>query len=448
MRFIGTRDTLILFLGDLLIFVLALYFSLSLRHFRLPSWPEITSHLLPFLILFLVWIVFFYIAGLYEKKTLLFRQSLPSLLFKTQTSNILTAVLFFYFIPYFGITPKSILFIYLVVSSSLIVLWRFYSYSLSRSREAEKAVIIGEDPEMQDVYQTISDSNRFSINFLRTISAQELVDNQEVVNLIEYINQQNITLVVIDLQNEKISNALPKLYRLLFNQVTFIDFQRLYMELFDRVPLSSGYQWVLERLSIRQSLIYDSLKRFMDLVLATFLGIFTVLLLPLVALVIKLEDSGPVFIFQKRVGRNNRVIRIVKFRTMTTDDQGKDDLKEKNHITKFGSFLRKTRIDELPQVWNVLKGDLSLIGPRPELPELVEQYEINIPYYTARHLVNPGLSGWAQIYHETPPKRDLDITETERKLSYDLFYLVNRSFWLDVSIALKTIKALLSRSGR
>ena len=448
MRFIGARDAVILFLGDLSVFVLALYLSLSIRHLELSGFSQISDHFLPFLILFVVWIMVFYIAGLYEKKTLLFRQSLPVLLFKTQSFNVLVAVLFFYFIPYFGITPKSILFIYLIVSTLLVILWRFYSYSVFRYGSVERAVIIGEDPEMQEIYQAIHNSNRFSIDFLRTISSRELESESSVHDLVHYINRQGVTLVVIDLQNQNISNTLPGLYKLLFNRVTFIDFQRLYMDLFDRVPLSSGYHWVLERLSVRQSLVYDSLKRMMDILLSLPLAVFTVLFLPLIALVIKLEDHGPVFILQRRVGLNNRIIKIVKFRTMTCDDEGRDDLKGKNRITKFGSFLRKTRIDELPQVWNVLKGDLSLIGPRPELPELADRYGSCIPYYNARHLITPGLSGWAQLYHETPPKRDLDVVETERKLSYDLFYLVNRSFWLDISIALKTIKALLSRSGR
>jgi lipopolysaccharide/colanic/teichoic acid biosynthesis glycosyltransferase len=117
------------------------------------------------------------------------------------------------------------------------------------------------------------------------------------------------------------------------------------------------------------------------------------------------------------------------------------------HITRVGKFLRTTRIDELPQLWNVFRGDLSLIGPRPELPELVKLYEKEIPYYNIRHLLKPGLSGWAQLYHKNHPHYRPDVSETRVKLSYDLYYIKNRSLLLDLKIALKTIKTLLSRSG-
>ncbi len=112
-----------------------------------------------------------------------------------------------------------------------------------------------------------------------------------------------------------------------------------------------------------------------------------------------------------------------------------------------GNILRKTRIDELPQLWNVLVGDISLIGPRPELPTGVAIYDKEIPYYNIRHLIKPGLSGWAQIHQENHPHHGAEVNLTREKLTYDIYYIKNHSFWLDIKIALKTIKALLSRTG-
>ena len=132
---------------------------------------------------------------------------------------------------------------------------------------------------------------------------------------------------------------------------------------------------------------------------------------------------------------------------MAFDDGGVESLGVKNYVTKIGKFLRKTRIDELPQLWNVLFGTISLIGPRPELPELVKVYGEQISYYNIRHLIKPGLSGWAQIYHEAHPHHHTDVEETCVKLSYDLYYIKNRSFLLDLKITLKTIKTLLQRTG-
>ena len=121
---------------------------------------------------------------------------------------------------------------------------------------------------------------------------------------------------------------------------------------------------------------------------------------------------------------------------------------EKEKITPVGLFLRKTRIDELPQLINVLRGDISLIGPRPELPDLARVYERDIPFYNTRHLITPGLSGWAQLYQKEPPKfKMVGYDATKTKLSYDLYYIKNRSAFLDIKITLKTIKTLLSRSG-
>ncbi|TRZ52318.1 hypothetical protein D4R99_02950 [bacterium] len=160
-----------------------------------------------------------------------------------------------------------------------------------------------------------------------------------------------------------------------------------------------------------------------------------------------MDDGGKIFSHQDRIGKGNSIIHLLKFRTMTRDDGGVWGEGE-NKVTRVGDFLRKTRIDELPQLWNVLWGSISLIGPRPEFPDPVKQYAAEVPYYNIRHLIKPGLSGWAQIYHENHPHHGIDIQETKNKLSYDLYYIKNRSIMLDLKIALLTIKTLLMRVGK
>jgi len=185
----------------------------------------------------------------------------------------------------------------------------------------------------------------------------------------------------------------------------------------------------------------------MDIMIGFMLGVFSLALYPFVYLAIKLDDGGKVFILQRRVGRNNNTIKLLKFRTMDFDDEGKWETGAVNNVTRVGEFLRKTRVDELPQLWNVLGGSISLVGPRPEFPEPAHHYNKEIPYYNIRYLIKPGLSGWAQILHENHPHHGTDIEETTIKLSYDLYYVKNRSVTLDLQIALKTVKTLLSRSG-
>ena len=163
-------------------------------------------------------------------------------------------------------------------------------------------------------------------------------------------------------------------------------------------------------------------------------GIVSLIFYPFVYILIKLDDGGSIYFEQERIGKNNKIIKIKKFRSMSQNGD--------NKITRVGKWLRALRIDELPQLWSVLVGDISMIGPRPEIPSLVKHYEEKISYYNIRHLIKPGLSGWAQLYHSDPPKVNADADKTRRKLSYDLYYIKNRSFMLDFKIALKTIKAL------
>jgi len=185
----------------------------------------------------------------------------------------------------------------------------------------------------------------------------------------------------------------------------------------------------------------------MDVIISLPLALLSLIFYPFVFLAIKMDDGGEIFIRQSRIGQDNKHVEIIKFRSMSGLDEGEEVLKSRRVVTKVGTFLRKSRIDELPQLWNVLKGDISLIGPRPEIPALALKYEEEIPYYNVRHLIKPGLSGWAQIYHNNHPHHGTDFSETKMKLSYDLYYIKNRSFFLDLKIALKTIKALLSRTG-
>jgi lipopolysaccharide/colanic/teichoic acid biosynthesis glycosyltransferase len=219
---------------------------------------------------------------------------------------------------------------------------------------------------------------------------------------------------------------------------------KIYEDIFDRVPLSLvRYNWFLENISTETRLAYDFLKRVMDLFLSISLGLVSLIFYPITYVAVKLDDKGSIFFTQERIGQNNKIFKVWKFRSMseTADESGK------KYVTKAGKWVRTLRIDELPQLWNVIVGDMSMIGPRPELPELVKLYEAEIPYYDIRHLIKPGLSGWAQLYHTDPPKVVADSDKTRRKLSYDLYYIKNRSFMLDLKIALKTLKALLSRSG-
>lgn len=216
-----------------------------------------------------------------------------------------------------------------------------------------------------------------------------------------------------------------------------------------------GERWLVEHAatSLSNRRTYDFTKRVLDVIVATIGAVISLVFYPFVIAAIKLEDDGPIFITQKRVGMNGGSASIIKFRSMSGNDSGNyvntgATSGTRLRITRVGNFLRKSRIDELPQFWNVIRGDLSLVGPRPELPSLAAIYEKEIPYYNARHLVKPGLFGWAQIYHEAHPHHMVATEDTRDKLSYDLYYIKNRSLMLDIKIVLRTLDILMKRSGR
>jgi lipopolysaccharide/colanic/teichoic acid biosynthesis glycosyltransferase len=260
-------------------------------------------------------------------------------------------------------------------------------------------------------------------------------------------------VIVADLHNPIVEDAMPFLYSLIFSGVQVVDAGRLYESVFDRIPLSMiKERWLVVNAggTVGTRRAYEILKRLMDIVVASIVGIFSLLIYPFVYLAIKLDDKGEVFIIQERIGKNGKIIRIAKFRSMTASDGGAyhgNGGRSQLKVTRVGKFIRMTRIDELPQLWSVIKGELSLIGPRPELPALVDVYQKEIPYYNTRHLIKPGLSGWAQIYHRAHPHHAIAVDDTRDKLSYDLYYVKNRSLTLDIKIALQTIKSILSRQG-
>jgi lipopolysaccharide/colanic/teichoic acid biosynthesis glycosyltransferase len=407
----------------------------------------IINHINSFSIIFLVWLLVFFIAGLYEKHTIIFKNKIPSIIFNAQIANSILAVFFFYFIPYFSIAPKTNLFIYLLISFGAMTLWRVYGYPRIGSNKKELALIVGGGEETEEILKEINNNSRYNIFFVSILDSVDSKTFEE--DFLKNVSRDDISSVVLDFDNEKIRNVLPKLNQTLYLSKKFISKEALYQDVFDRVPLSLlSHKWFIENISIDKGFNFNYIKRLMDLVISIPLFVLSLVFYPFVYIALKIEDGGEIFSHQVRVGKKNEPIKLLKFRTMKFNDNGKWQTEGKeNKITKVGSFLRTTRIDELPQLLNVIRGDLSLVGPRPEFPEPVAFYNDKIPYYNMRHLIKPGLSGWAQIYHDNHPHHGTDIFETSVKLSYDLFYIKNRSIILDLKIALRTIKELLSRSG-
>lgn len=437
---------LTLFVGDIFFFTLALWVSLYVRTFTIPSEELFVAHLAPFSLLFIVWVVVFIIAGLYETRSIILqRRAISAALVWAQALNMIIAALFFFFVPVFGIAPKTLLFIYLAVSLILVFLWRVVLYPYLGLQKPENALVVGKGPEVAELVHALRNALHAPTHIAAVIEPEGAPVAGAIKNAIA---EHHPRFIIADFNNPAVAAAFPELYTYLARGIHFIDAMTLYEEVFGRVPLSViDDRWLARNVSRYSYTLYDFFKRIMDIVISAAAGIVSLIAYPFLIVAIKLYDSGPIFYRQIRTGEENQPISMVKFRSMTGTDQGSEMLKTKHTVTPVGKVMRKTRIDEIPQLWSVFKGDMSLIGPRPEFPAMVEEYAKAIPYYNVRHLVRPGLSGWAQLYHDNHPHHGTEVEATREKLSYDLYYIKHRSLVLDLTIALKTIKKLLTRSG-
>ena len=445
-----TRELFILILGDIIIFNVALWLTLLVRYFEIPSVDRLEAHVPPFMTVSSVWLAVFFILGLYDKHTNLLKRLLLSRILYAQIINVFFAGILFFIIP-FGITPKTNLVIYLIISIGLMTSWRLFVVPILSSKQQHKAILIADGAEAIELADEINNNDRYNYYFVRIIDAKTLESTDDFeAKLLKLIEKEKIQLIVADSRSEAIGNFLPVLFDLSFLHFafTFLDFNRLYEDTFDKVPVSCiQYDWFISNISQSKSAIYDAVKRAIDMVGALALLFPAALLFPFAALAIKLEDKGPLFYTTTRIGQYNKLITIYKLRTKNGLDAGDRALKSTLVDTKVGKILRMSRIDELPQLINVLKGDLSFIGPRPEMPALASVYAKEVPYYNARHFLKPGLSGWAQINNFDVPRGGIDVERTKIKLSYDLYYLERRSLLLDVQIALKTLATIIMRTG-
>jgi len=258
---------------------------------------------------------------------------------------------------------------------------------------------------------------------------------------------RDVRIVVMADEKELSEQARGALFSLISLPARFVRLPEFYETVFQKVPVGSiNDLWFLENIDLRSKKPYEAVKRGLDIILSLAGLLVCLPFFPFFAAAICLGSRGPAFFKQTRLGKSGRPFVMRKFRTMRTDfndfsPTGKKDAR----ITRFGGFLRKTRIDELPQMFNILRGEMSIVGPRPERPELAQDLERSIPFYRQRLLVKPGVTGWDQVsgeYHSP------SVEDTYKKLQYDLYYVKNLSPLLDIAILLKTVMTVLMREGR
>jgi exopolysaccharide biosynthesis polyprenyl glycosylphosphotransferase len=429
---------ILLIIPTTMIYGISLWITFLWRYPEGLSPDRLMTHIQLFGFIGVVWLVLYYAFGLLDVKTHRQPIDLITSLIGAHTLGLVVAIVFFYLQPTLIITPRRFLLVDTLCVFILSTIWQFTIRSITKHIAQQKVYFINleqEYRENKDEYEKQAETL-----LIRTISDKELLSLTEKTHR----THQSFIFVVPPTPNFS-TETLELFAHLHAHGATFIRFNDFYEETFRRVYTSNlNDWWLLEHTHRDQSGLYPIIKRFFDILFGGIIGIIFLLTLPFVFLLIKLSDRGKIFFTQTRLSVNGAPFTIYKYRTMREGTPNNTWTADHDpRVTSVGRFLRSTRLDELPQWINILRGDMSLIGPRPEQAGIVEQLKNEVPYFESRHAIRPGLIGWAQLHVYAG-----NAIESKRKLQYDLYYLKNRSFLFDLEILLKTIAHVFFLQGK
>ncbi len=456
----------VLILGDLLMaflsMVIALYYwGLSVRFIdfdliflqeRVPAW----FYLLPF-----IWLLL--LIELYDAQTAgNWSATIRGVASAAIIGFIAYLVLYFYYVdPPRSLLPRRGVASFIITASILTLIWRsIYIKIFTAPQLMRRVLLVGGGKAGKKLLHVANDLWPPPFFIVGVIDDDESkqggkVENYAIIgtseNLTDIIVEQNVSDIIVAISGEMRVSMFQALIDAQEQGVEITRMPKAYEELVGRIPIQElEADWILRSFvdEARVSRFYVTTKRFVDILGGGIGMLLFLLLLPLLALLIIIDDGRPIFYSQTRSGKAGRPYTLYKLRTMRRDAEAdghpqwakEDDAR----ATRIGKILRKTHLDELPQFINVLTGEMSLIGPRAERPELVELFQQHVPFYRARLLVKPGITGWAQVnlgYVAT-------IEETVTKLECDLYYIKNRNLWMDIIILLRTPNTVIGFRGR
>ncbi len=403
----------------------------------------------------------FYYADLYDLRVVGDRRELFVRTLQALGAASLILAVFYYWIPALVIGRG----VFIIAAGLVIVVtigWRIAFVWVTRHvRPRERILLVGTSPaavrfarELQDrqselgvVIVGFADAGPEAAERGLELSGSSIVHGIDDIPAL--VKSLSVDRVVVSLADARGRLPMDKLLQMRMAGVSFAQLPSVYEEYTGKIAVDNlRPSWLVFSDGFEKVTDTRGMKRLVDLAAASLVFLLALPLMVVAAAAIKISSSGPALYRQARVGLNGRVFTIVKFRSMQVDAEagtgavwstpGRD-----SRVTAVGGFLRRSRIDELPQLWNVLRGDMSLVGPRPERPEFVEGLTENIPFYGLRHAVRPGLTGWAQVRYPY----GASVEDALQKLQYDLFYIKNRSMALDLYIMFETLKTVVTRSG-
>lgn len=442
-----------LLLGDTFLIVVSVGLSVALR---LRPVMVIGYYTGATVFVVVSYLLCFYIFDLYNFKrgftdALVLAQHLTAIFVGT----IMSTTAFYVFLHWkFG---RGIVLLTAFFAAVFSLLWRILFEKIFVSSGKKKNIIIaGAGESGRAMYEVLKNSEIYEVvgfvddapsNMGKNLGDCKVIGNSNDISRL--ISEKNIEGIVVAITYEKRKELLSALMQAKLSGVGIYDMQVMYESISGKLPadhLCEGWLAFADLQGAEKGMYKIKVKRIISFCLALFFIVFSLPITTITMIAVWIESGRPVFFRQKRVGLNGKIFEIVKFRSMSPDAEigGAVWAKEKDpRITRVGRLIRKLRIDEIPQFWNVLKGEMSLVGPRPERPEFVESLQKTIPFYFIRHVVKPGITGWAQVNYRYGSSRE----DSLEKLQYDLYYVKNLSFFLDVRIILKTIRVVLFGTG-
>ncbi len=378
----------------------------------------------------------------------------------TSSVTVLVYLLTPFFTPTLPENRLQIVYFYLSVNGALFI-WRYaYIVLISAPRFFKRILLIANASDIDEIVVSLqkSDPNYKVVGFINTSSEKYIpkmfkeFEEVKVEEIKKTVDKHSISeIVVATPQSSGMTVSLyNKLIALLENGTPIRAYTQVYEEITHRIPVQhvdKDFYLYFPFSRSNQNKLYLFFHRILDLLFSIMGLVFGLILFPIILVGNLFANRGPLFYTQIRVGKNGKDFRIYKLRSMVTDaekDGAQFAERFDTRVTKFGRFLRKSRFDEIPQFINVIKGDMSVIGPRPERPVFVKELSEKIPFYEVRHLVKPGVTGWAQVNANYGSSEE----DSLEKLQYDLYYIKHRSLFLDISIVIKTLSTIIFFRGQ
>ncbi len=420
--------TILLLLVDVLLLLVAATIVFTFVGHSKAEHYELFSFILP------LWILMYFIEGLYTLRTYN-PAHLPVSVIRSVSFSLALSFIFIYLFPVrgYGITPKTILLLISVLTLPLMYCWRRYFFIFfAKDSRLRETVLLGSEETLKMVARELENKPHLGYKIIST--------SQDDI-------PKDTKLIAVE-RNFASKEIFTKMFSML-GTVEIMDLAKFAESVSGKIPIKSiDEAWFVEYCTHQKSKSYRFLKLAIDktvsLALLVLIAPFALIFLPILIVL----NGRPLFFKQKRIGLNNRPFVRYKLRSMVVDAEKNGALWAKPNdarITRVGRFIRKTRIDELPQLINILKGEMSLVGPRPERPEMIEnELAPTIPFYNLRHLVKPGVTGWAQVTF----RYGFSAEDSKEKLQFDLYYVKNQSLWLDMIVFLKTVKTVLTGAGQ